>query len=392
MNMLKILFPCLALAAGAFAAVDMNPTGCGTPGDQVVPNYENNTPDPWDMHKWGMSIDDAGGQRTYISGDFAKGSSGGFAVQPGGSPTVDYASCSSLIGTLKHPQLMSKLHGCNEPKPPLPPNSLQCADVSKIDFTGFYNAAKCVPDSLGVSRGDGYGGFIDSYGDNTQIQVALPSGSWQVISSGGTRTVKFDPKNSMGGPFYMMAAVAMQEYMQIDMQFLLAMGATASGAGLVLNGGGTAYQSPPNTGMGLQDFYGSFAVQFGTGDGRLRMDYPRYFADKNWRMNTLTGDGEGQVTPGNSPYQVNSAMMGTLALWWLYDVLKGGEALCFKQFLLETKDKTAGLKLMMGGYFIGPNPAQSDGKNDDFALHVIPTTSQAILGQADITASMKAIP
>jgi hypothetical protein len=366
------------------AAVDMNIGQCLTGQDQPVIDFKNSNPDPWDMHAFKATV--AG---NVLGADFPTAGSGTSIVLPGDSPTDPYFfSCGGNVGSFYNKQLESKIGSCNEPDPPEAPLPLRCLDGNDIVTTGdYYNANKCIQDGLGVNRGDGYGGFIDSYRDQTQIQVAIPSGSWQV----GGKTVSFDPAASMGGPFYMMSLVALQEYLYVDMQFMLALGASTSGAGLVdASTRASLYQSPLNVGND-QAPYGSFNMTYLTATGRIMADYPKYFATTN--INKLVSTNGSGPTLANSPQQLNSAFLGAMNLWWLFDGLKSAQDLCFRQFLKDAKDKAAGLKLMLGGWYIGPNAiGTATTATDDYATHVLPTTSAAILTDDDVTDKMKHFP
>ncbi len=360
--------------------VAMNVSTCANPFDALTIDYRNNTPDPWDMRGFGMSIGTGN-----VRGQFAQQGGGGWFIPPNQSPAVNFAGCSGQIGVPFNRQLEAKIGACNEPSPPQEPEAMQCAAINTIG--PFYNPAICLQDALGVNRGDGYGGFIDSYAGQSQIQVALPSGTYAM----GGQTVRFDPAGSMGGgQFYMMAMAALQEYLYVDMQFLMAMGASTSGAGLVDATGTTLYRSPANTGIDTNP-YGSFTVTYQTAVGRLMKDYPKYFAGIP-NMNRLVSTGGTGPTAANSPQQLNSAFLASMNLWWLFDGLKAAQNLCFRQFLEEATDKAAGLKLMLGGYHIGPNQIDAGTGATNYATHVLPTTDPAILGAADITSRMKRFP
>jgi hypothetical protein len=364
-------------AALASAEVEMNTGVCVNAGEDLGLKYVNKTPDAWDMRGWGMSI----GTGT-MKGQFAAGAGGSFFVAPGATAAVNYAGCGALKGVPYNKQLEAKTGSCNEPTPPQEPLAMKCAEVN-TGAANFYNPNQCIKDGLGINRGDGYGGFIDSYRDQTQIQVAIPTGTFTM----GTQAVRFDPAASMGGPFYMMSLVALQEYLYTDMQFLMAMGASTSGAGLVDASGATLYKSPDNT--GLDDAaYGSFTVTYKTAVGRLAVDYPKYFQTP-LKLEKLVSTGGAGPTLANSPQQINSALLAAMDLWWLFDGLKAAQDLCFKQFLVDAKDKAAGLKLMLGGYHIGPNMVDNGTGADDYATHVLPTTRADILSAADVTPFMK---
>lgn len=124
----------------------------------------------------------------------------------------------------------------------------QLDSISKLSF--FYDENLFVLDTLGI-HGSAWGaGFIDTWYDQDknepiwQIQVGIPPMVDSSVSPADTfkywnGAVQFDP-DSMdtrddvygAGPLYMMGAAIGQEYMNIDMQYLLATGFQESKAGL----------------------------------------------------------------------------------------------------------------------------------------------------------------
>jgi hypothetical protein len=367
----------LACGMQAGAAVEMQIGSCISGFQQLDIDYKNNTPDPWNMIGFGVTID---GTRLHGAFDPVYN-----PISPRSSPRVNFASCAGHLGSATHAQLEAKLGVCNEPNPLAPPQSLRCSEAGSQ--AEYYRADLCLNDGLGIGSGAGFGGFLDSYRDQTQIQVAVPAACWQRDG----KAVRFNPAASMGGSFYMMALVAVQEYLYVDMQFMLALGAETSGAGLVDSAtGASLYQSPVNAGVD-QAKYGAYDLPYLTVTGRLMPDYPKYFVTKDLKKLVAT-DGNGP-TAGNSPQQLNSAFLAALNLWWDFDALKAAQDLCARQFLNDAKDKTAGIKLLLGAWFIGPNAAStSTTPSDDFATHVLPTTSAAILGADDATPYMKHFP
>jgi hypothetical protein len=384
MKKMMLLTAVLGVAgvAVATAAVDMNIGTCVASNPNTV-DYVNNTPDPWDMRGYNFMV---GPTAIKNHNTFPLSPAGNYLVAPGAKTSPYFASCNNGVGVPYHKQLESKIGACNEPTPPQEPLAMKCAEINTSP-ANFYNPNQCLKDGLGINRGDGYGGFIDSYRDQTQIQIAIPTNTFTM----GTQTVKFDPA-SMGGPMYLMSLVALQEYLYVDMQFLLAMGASTSGAGLTDATGTSLYKSPANNGLDTAP-YGSFTVTYQTAVGRLGKDYPKYFPTP-MKMEKLVSKGgvAGGPTEANSPQQINSALFAAMNLWWLFDGLKAAQDLCFKQFLEEAKDKSAGLKLMLGGYHIGPNEVDQGTGMTDYANHVLPTTSLAILNAPDVTNQMKAFP
>lgn len=375
MRNLGILLVGLGMGA-AFGAVDITIGTCVAQDGNTTATGVNNNPDAWDMT--GMNFTVAG---SVLHADFP--AVAGTLVPPKGTRSPYNVPCGGKSGAAYNKQLQSKIGSCNEPAPPDAPLPMTCNDGGMSVATLYQD--KCIQDGLGINRGDGYGGFIDSYKDQTQIQVTLPAGTFTM----GGKTVRFDPAASMGGPFYMMSMAALQEYLYVDMQFLMSLGASISGLGVVDASGTTLYRSPNNTGADTAS-YGSYMVTAATAT-KLAKDYPKYFPVPLNLEKLVATDGFGG-TSANSPQQINSALLATMNLWWMFDGLKSAQDLCFKNFLSDAKDKSAGLKLMLGGYNIGPNVPPGDATNKDYATQILPTTDLAILNAADVTSKMKPFP
>ena len=358
------------------AEVEMGATANCTVAADLGLAYVNRTPDAWDMRGYAMRFGSA-----TVAGNFAAGSGGTFFVPPGATAQVNFGNCGSNTGRPSHKQLFAKTGTCNEPEPPPMPPTLACAE---LDGKTAYNPNVCLTDSLGVGKGAGYGGFLDGYADRTQIQVAATP----LFDFNGHR-VRFDPA-SMGGPFYLMSMVALQEYLQVDMQALLALGAAATSAGLADSAGAPLYLSPPNTFTDMA-LYGSFGISYQTATGRLFTDYPKYFPGPPNLGKMVATAGTGP-TLANSPQQLNSGFLAAMNLWWHFDGLKAAQDLCFANFLREAADKRAGLKLILDGTLAGPNVVDQNTGADDYATHLLPTTSAAVLGAADITPYLKSYP
>jgi hypothetical protein len=81
-------------------------------------------------------------------------------------------------------------------------------------------------DSLGVRGGNHSGGFLDSWGDETQLQIALSGDSFTIVNTKMVFTV--EPTGYM----YWMALALGQEYFNVDLQLMAATGAKETFAGL----------------------------------------------------------------------------------------------------------------------------------------------------------------
>lgn len=374
------------LALGVFAAamplsaqVEMRSVNmCLATFDQLNPQYTNNTSSPIDMRGFGVTVGP-----TKVRGQL---NTGGGLVQPGAIAGHNGPGCGGVGVPIRH-QMEHVSGSCNEIRPPDAPAALQCnagllAAVNR-------DPARCVQDGLGVGRGDGYGGIVDSWLGETQIQVRIPTQTWsRTPATGPVQTVRFDPGVSMGGPMYLMSLAAVQEFLYVDMQFLLALGASKTGAGIVDNGtGASLYQTPPNLGTDAQAIYSSFGINMVTLQ-KLANAYPKFMPPVS-SLNSMVSAGgvSGGASTANGPQQASSAMLGALNLWWYLDAVQQGTNLCFRQYVRTATDRSAGLKVLLSGYENGPGINTG---TFDFATQVLPAAagSQAMT-MADVTTIMK---
>lgn len=135
-------------------------------------------------------------------------------TRPVGSNLNTY-SCGASIpvgqdGTPYDLQLLIKTGGCDQATPVPTPTAVSCANLSSVtSLPGYYSTA-CIPHTVGNLGGNHSGGFVNTFYNQTQIQIAVPSTTFVV---NGTN-VKWDP-TSMGtnnGAMYMMATAMGQEY------------------------------------------------------------------------------------------------------------------------------------------------------------------------------------
>ena len=371
-----LLALCGPVAVALRAEVVMGTVAQCSPAADLEVRYRNLTPMTLDLKGYGMTID---GER--VAGFFAQQSTGGSYVSPGATALVNFAGCGSHSGRPMHKQVSLKIGSCNEPGPMPMPAASTCSGLAP--GAAYYDAEACSRDTVGAAFGDGFGGFLDSWGDRTQIQVSA-----SVLFAWKGSQARFDPA-SMGGPFWMMSAAAVQEFLQVDMQAMLALGASRTGAGLADAQGTSLYASPANEGSDTEP-YGSFGISRTTAAGRLFMDYPEYFPGKRSLADMVAPGGVGP-TPANSPHHVNSGLLAALNLWWFYDGLSAAHDLCFKGFMRQAADRNAGLKLLLTGYLYGPNVVDQNTGADDYATHVLPA-SPAALNAGDITTHLKRNP
>jgi hypothetical protein len=355
------------------ADVQMSAGECAATFGQLPITIVNKNPTSQQMDGYFVTMNG-----TLTEGKFETGGLVPYLVAPNASPAFKWVTCPA-VGTPKHLQLQTTRGACNDLEPPAAAAPMACTPLRTVKPN--YDPAICIKDSLATGRGDGFGGIVDSYRDQTQIQVRIPAASFTVNG----KSVRFDPK-SMGGPYYMMGLMAVQEFFYVDMQFLMALGASKSGAGLVDASGVSQYVPAINDGASEADSkFGSFGLNYITAK-KVMQDYPKHFTSLDDIKMMVADNGTG-VTLANSPQQVNSAMLGSMNLWWYMDATQNGKSLCFKQFLKTAKDKSAGLKILLAGYENGPS---GGGDGADFASRVLPkSVNMTAHDAADITPFMK---
>ncbi len=292
-------------------------------------------------------------------------------------------SVTSGDGTPYNVQVMYKTGSCVQPPTPatptpIPNSSCAAMDTALTTLTSqpSYYSTTCVP--WAYNGGIDGGGFINTFENQgtmtpyTQIQIGYSN---TPIAINGTCT--FDP-TSMGGPQYMMAVAAGQEYFNMDMINLLAIGARENAA--ALQGGdyfvGNAGNECPALGVG-----GVFNVEDSTfmrdiqGFPELYPQYGTCVASYTSVAGALAGcpgvgpsgdtylyffthtagfsPGGGNCLSGDSAQMINSVVLAGCDLWFTYDLLGQANGLCFKEQMENGADQYAAIKMIDGAYNSG---------------------------------------
>ncbi len=233
---------------------------------------------------------------------------------------------------------------------------------SLINLPDFYNSAYRYSyiDSLGTNGGLYSGGFMGTFLGETQAIVPIPKDTFHINND-----VLFDP-DVMGGPIYMMTIAMMQEYFNVDMQWMFMTGAKETNAALKGVNGITVNYEAINPAAG----YGPFEVETPTGVSRA-VAYPKFFPEYSdslgkysWDQTTFIGAYGEQLmsdychptfTGANSSYLVGSSVLSGLCYYFVYDILAYSADVCWLETLESSVDPYLGLAAMMQGYNQGIN-------------------------------------
>lgn len=240
--------------------------------------------------------------------------------------------------------------------------------------SGYYDKNYCQTDGYGTRGGPMSGGWIDTWVGETQIQVAIPT----VPFNQNNTWVTFEP-DEMGGPMYMMALAMGQEYMNMDMQFMIGIAGGENFTGMVhwetmgekagFRTGNLLYGTGNNGKNGVD--YGPFSIEPATIGDNVIKSYPSFFPE----YPTLSEDpafggvsgaqiaqqymetpGTGMIQP-NAPELVNSVIISGLNLWFIYDLIANATDFCMLEVIREGADSLAAMKMMGKAYNKGINSA-----------------------------------
>lgn len=166
----------------------------------------------------------------------------------GGSHTISLALTSAADSgtnwTPFSPQILAKVGSFAEEKTWNEVTGITLGTLDSLSQTSdFYNSSLYLEDTLGIHGGPYGSGFIDTWYNQDedkplwQIQVAIPSDTFKVWNEiKRFEPYRMDDRDSANygvGPLFMMSVAMVQEYLNIDMQYLLATSFQESNAGLV---------------------------------------------------------------------------------------------------------------------------------------------------------------
>lgn len=262
----------------------------------------------------------------------------------------------------------------NDPIDELPITLKQLDSLMKTP--NFYNENYRYKDDLGTHGGDYSGGFRDTYLGQTQVQIAIPTNNFSVNMT----DVNLDVSKT-NGPMYWMSMAMGQEYLNVDHQWMLAIGAKETFAGL--NGTNVKYLGENTDGA-----YGCFEVEAFTMVSRA-IGYPQFFPEFSTELsNSVNATTFPQVsgmscaqfaahymgakeTKINSAEVVNALFSSAMVWFYNYDICALAKDLCFKEVLRDCIDPYVGIAAMVPLYNLGINSGA------DAPLHV--STYQTLL-------------
>lgn len=282
-------------------------------------------------------------------------------------------------GTPSNPSLLLKTGSHFWPLEDIPyaePISVKQID-SLMATADFYNKDLAILDTLGQRGGPLNSGLIDTWYGLTQIQSAHPVDPFYQNNSWMT----FEPK-AYGNSMYMMALAAMQEYLNIDMQILIAKGGGENMAGMVnwdfdSNGPikklGTIYGGSGNNGLSGLDF-SPFSVEYQTYNDYVFDAYPKFFpygssqpsgSVKNDYFSTTLGTNYCELF---SPNVVNGCFNACLYNWFTFQLGINSTDYGFAEMIKKGKDPQGPMKLALWAFNRGINTQWLETVNDPSAL------------------------
>lgn len=225
---------------------------------------------------------------------------------------------------------------------------------SVIKTANYYTTGYRRKDSLGTGGGRFSGGFVDTWRGETQALLAVPKNTFTVNGSPGANL----DLAATNGPIYWMSLAMVQEYLSVDMQWLMAIGCKETFAGV--SGPNIKYIGDNSDGA-----YGCFEIESPTLLSRA-IAYPPFFPDYAVKLASLSmADFEKNVitspnfaaeylgagfTQINSAHIVNCALMSSLVFYYIYDLLSFAEDLCWKELLDSCVDHYVGIGAMAPMY------------------------------------------
>lgn len=190
-------------------------------------------------------------------------------------------------------------------------------------------------DSLGSKGGKYSGGFMDTWLGETQLHFAYPEED--LFISNSTVTLDFDI------PFYWMSLGLVQEYLDVDMQAMFAMGAKETFAGtdafndgfLVTAGNYTPFHVEDVSGLDRALAYPSLFPEYeerlasardAGSSGIGASEFMAYYTAANPVGNTVM----------NSATTINGTIFSSLFQYVNYDIFSHAQTICWKEGLEET--------------------------------------------------------
>lgn len=258
-----------------------------------------------------------------------------------------------------------KAGGCADPAKPKQSPSIDPNDIASIiSNPNFYNPDYKYLDTLGSNGGEFSARWVDTYGDETQIQWAIGGTSSPSAWSGSLSDTV-----STRGPMYWMALAAGQELFSMDAQYLMAIGLKETGVG-------SSEPTAPRM-SNAEGAYGAFELEMFTGGDRMLV-YPKFYPEYKaaldetftrvpYDANTFVAiAGEsfasifdrifGTESFPDRAHMVNSVVMSGLLIYQYYDMIGTASDFCGGlAFSSKAADPYLGLCAIAAHYNLGIN-------------------------------------
>ena len=242
---------------------------------------------------------------------------------------------------------------CNISEKPEDEAAITLAELSSLILTpNFYDADHRYPDDLGTRGGIHSGGFLDTFLGETQIM--FPYDNLPITVNLTDTEFVSDSNNYM----YWMTMAMGQEYMNVDMQFMMGFGAKETFSG-------TPFAGPPfNT--NLEGAYGPFEVELYTGLDRA-ISYPSFFPEYQTQLEAAPDGATSGIDPvdlmndyiGLDPTMldespvVNAYMLSIVNFFSIYNFYSYAEDLCWAKIIEAPADPYYGLGAIAVAYNLG---------------------------------------
>ncbi|CAL2082182.1 T9SS type B sorting domain-containing protein [Tenacibaculum sp. 190524A02b] len=248
--------------------------------------------------------------------------------------------------------LFAQNEPCNETQKPTDEAPITLQQLSNLITTpSFYDTNHRYLDGLGTKGGKYSGGFFDTWLGETQIMFPY-NGLPIVVNKTSTQYVAND-SNYM----YWMALTMGQEYMNVDMQWMMGIGAKETFSGTV-----NASATSLTNGEGA---FGPFEVEMFTGLDRV-MAYPSFFPKYELHLTNARDIATSGVDPTdfmanyvgttadiawlNEAPAVNGYMLGIMNFFTIYNWFSYAQDLCWQQIIEEPADPYYALASMTVTY------------------------------------------
>jgi hypothetical protein len=242
---------------------------------------------------------------------------------------------------------------CNNSEKPEDETPITLTQLSNLILTPeFYDANHRYIDNLGTRGGIHSGGFLDTWLGETQIM--FPYNNLPITVNLTNTEFVSDNSNYM----YWMTMAMGQEYMNVDMQFMMGFGAKETFSG-------TPFAGPPfNT--NLEGAYGPFEVELYTGLDRA-ISYPSFFPEYQTQLEAALDGTTSGINPldlmndyiGINPTMldespvVNAYMFSLINFFSIYNFYSYAEDLCWSKIIEAPADPYYGLGALAVAYNLG---------------------------------------